>query len=232
MRHILSTLRVVLVRQPVFIQQGSAMFNFLPKDDKFFDQLDNLARMLVSTAQQLSAILQTFPRFDSQRQEIEDLRKKAGTVAQDSLGILDKAFITPLDREDILALITGMNAVIQEIAELSDRLGLYPMESLYPNLAAQSRNLLEFAIQVEELMAALRKKKTLSELAEGSMKKLQAIEVNVRKDRQEFLKELFREQSDPIELIKKKDLHDLLEEALSRMSEIAQILARVLLKNT
>jgi len=208
------------------------MFNFLPKDDKFFDQLDNLARMLVSAAQQLSATLQTFPRFDSQRQEIEDLRKKAATVAQDSLAILDKAFITPLDREDILALIAGMNAVIQEIAELSDRLSLYPMDSLYPNLAAQSRNLLEFAIQVEELMAALRKKKTLSELAEGSMKKLQAIEVNVRKDRQEFLRELFRERSDPIELIKKKDLHDLLEEALSRMSEITQILARVLLKNT
>jgi uncharacterized protein len=232
MRHILSTLRVVLARQPVFILQGSVMFNFLPKDDKFFDQLDNLARMLVSAAQQLSAILQTFPRFDPQRQEIEDLRKKAGTLAQDSLAILDKAFITPLDREDILALISGMNAVIQEIAELSDRLGLYPMASLYPNLAAQSRNLLEFTIQVEELMAALRKKKTLSELAEGSMKKLQAIEVNVRKDRQEFLRELFREQSDPIELIKKKDLHDLLEEALSRMSEITQILARVLLKNT
>jgi uncharacterized protein Yka (UPF0111/DUF47 family) len=208
------------------------MFNFLPKDDKFFDQLDNLARMLVSAAQQLSAILQTFPRFDAQRQEIEDLREKAGILAQDSFAILDKAFITPLDREDILALISGMNAVIQEIAELSDRLGLYPMARLYPNLTAQSRNLLEFTIQVEELMAALRKKKTLSELAQGSMKKLQAIEVNVRKDRQEFLKELFREQSDPIELIKKKDLHDLLEEALSRMSEITQILARVLLKNT
>jgi uncharacterized protein Yka (UPF0111/DUF47 family) len=208
------------------------MFNFLPKDDKFFDQLDNLARMLVSAAQQLSTILQTFPTLDPQRQEIEDLRKKAGTLAQDSLAILDKAFITPLDREDILALISGMNAVIQEIAELSDRLGLYPMENLYPNLAAQSRNLLEFTIQVEELMAALRKKKTLSEMAAGSMKKLQAIEVNVRKDRQEFLRELFREQSDPLELIKKKDLHDLLEEALSRMSEITQILARVLLKNT
>jgi hypothetical protein len=76
MRHVLSALRVVLVRQPVFIQQGSAMFNFLPKDDKFFDQLDNLARMLVSAAQQLSAILQTFPKFDSQRQEIEATQRE------------------------------------------------------------------------------------------------------------------------------------------------------------
>jgi uncharacterized protein len=183
------------------LAEGGAC-HFLPKDDKFFDQLNNLARMLVSAAQQPSPILQTFPKFDPQRQEIEDLRKKAGSLAQDSLAILDKAFITPLDREDILALIAYMNAVIQEISELSDRLGIYPMASLYPNLAAQSRNLLEFTIQVQELMSALRKKKTLSEMAEGSMKKLQAIEVNVRKDRQEFLRELFRERSDPIELIK------------------------------
>jgi uncharacterized protein Yka (UPF0111/DUF47 family) len=208
------------------------VFNFLPKDDKFFDQLDNLARILVNAAQQLSAILQTFPKFDAQRDEIEELRKKAAHLAQDSLAILDHAFITPLDREDILALIDGMNAVIQEIAELSERLGLYPLESLYPNLTAQSRHLLELAIQVEEIVAGLRKKTTLSELAEGSMKKLQVIEENVRRDRKEFLRELFRDNSDPIELIKKKDLHDLLEEALSRMTRITQVLARVLLKNT
>lgn len=207
------------------------MFNFLPKDDKFFDQLDSLARMLVNGAEQLSALLQTFPKFDAQRQEIEELRKKAGELAQNSLAILDHAFITPLDREDILALISGMNAVIQAIAELSERLKLYPMENLYPNLTAQSRNLLEFAIQVQEIMAGLRKKTTLSELADGSMKKLQVLEDKVRNDRKEFLGQLFTEKSDPIELIKKKDLHDLLEEALSRMSEITQILARVLLKN-
>jgi uncharacterized protein len=207
------------------------VFNFLPKDDKFFDQLDSLARMLVNGAEQLSALLQTFPKFDAQRQEIEELRKKAGELAQNSLAILDHAFITPLDREDILSLISGMNVVIQAIAELSERLKLYPMENLYPNLTAQSRNLLEFAIQVQEIMAGLRKKTTLSELADGSMKKLQVLEDKVRNDRKEFLGQLFREKSDPIELIKKKDLHDLLEEALSRMSEITQILARVLLKN-
>ena len=93
--------------------------------------------MLVSAAQQLSAILQTFPRFDAQKHEIEDLRKKAADVAQNSLAMLDHAFITPLDREDILALIDGMNDVIQEIAEFSERLGLYPLETPYPNLTVK-----------------------------------------------------------------------------------------------
>lgn len=172
-----------------------------------------------------------FPNFETQHAAIEELRKKAGAVAQDSLKILDHAFITPLDREDILILLTGMSGVVDEIAELSERLGLYPLEKPYPNLSKQARNLLELSIQVEQIMAGLRQKSTLSDLADGSMKKLAAIEDNVRRDRKEFLTELFRYSPDPVDLIKKKDLHDLLEKALSRLTEVTQSLARVLLKN-
>jgi uncharacterized protein len=207
------------------------VFNFLPKDNKFFDQLDALSRMLVDAAEQLSAIVQLFPNIDAQHKAIEESRKQAEELAQKSLSILDHAFITPLDREDILALITGMTGVIEEIAELSDRFGLYPLETLYPNLGKQARNLLELSIQVQQIMAGLRQKTTLSELAEGSMKKLRAIQENVRNDRREFLKELFRESPDPIDLLKKKDLHDLLEEAVSRLIVVTQVLARVLLTN-
>lgn len=80
-------------------------------------------------------------------------------------------------------------------------------------------------------MAGLRQKTTLSELADGSMKKLLLIEENVRSDRRDFLKELFAGKPDPIELVKKKDLHDLLDESVSQMMGVTQVLARVLLKN-
>ena len=124
-----------------------------------------------------------------------------------------------------------MRITIEHIAELAERFSLYPLESLYPNLTDQSRNLLELAIQVEQIMADLRQKKTLSELVDGSMKKLQAIEENVRGDRRKFLKELFRENPDPVDLLKKKDLHDLLDDAVARLIDVTQTLARVLLKN-
>jgi hypothetical protein len=105
------------------------------------------------------------------------------------------------------------------------------LKELYPNLAKQSKNLLELALQVEQIIAALRQKKTLSELANGSMKKLLAIEENVRSDRSNFLKELFSGNPDPIDLMKKKDLHDLLDESLFQMIAVTQVLARVVLKN-
>jgi uncharacterized protein len=207
------------------------MFNFLPKDDKFFDQLDTIARLLVLSAQRLSALLQTFPNFETQLAEIEESREKSDNLSRESLSILDHAFITPLDREDILALISGMHMTIELIAELAERFTLYPLETLYPNLTGQTRNLLELSIQVEQIMADLRQKKTLSEIADGSMKKLRTIEENVRNERRAFLKELFVNQPDPIDLIKKKDLHDLLDEALSQLIDVTQTLARVMLKN-
>jgi uncharacterized protein len=207
------------------------MFNFLPTDDKFFDQLDTIARLLVLSAQRLSALLQTFPNFETQLAEIEESREKSDNLSRESLSILNHAFITPLDREDILALISGMHMTIELIAELAERFTLYPLESLYPNLTGQTRNLLELSIQVEQIMADLRQKKTLSEIADGSMKKLRTIEESVRNERRAFLRELFVNQPDPIDLIKKKDLHDLLDEALSQLIDVTQTLARVMLKN-
>jgi uncharacterized protein len=207
------------------------MFNFLPKDDKFFDQLDTIARLVVASAEKLSALIQTFPEIETQLAEIEEARQKSDNLSRESLSVLDHAFITPLDREDILALISGMHMTIELISELAERFTLYPLQTIYPNLTAQARNLLELAIQVDQIMADLRHKKTLSELAETSMKKLHTIEESVRSERRTFLRELFLHQPDPLDLIKKKDLHDLLDGALSQLIDVTQTLARVLLKN-
>lgn len=207
------------------------MFNFLPKDHKFFDELDTLARVVVYSSEQLSAVIATFPKLDGPLKEIELQRKKGRDLAQDSLARLDEAFITPLDREDILSLITGMNSVVELIDELAQRFRLYPLENLYPNLSDQSRNLLELAIQVEQIMAALRKSATLTDLAADNLQKVREIEDRVRRDREKFLSELFAGKPDPVDLIKKKELHGLLEEAIFSLIQVTQTLARVLLKN-
>ena len=213
-----------------FFESVRTVLNFLSNDEKFFDELDSLARMQVNAAQQLFAILETFPKLESLRHEIEEQREKASELAQGSLAVPDHVFIAPLDRDDVPALIAGMDAVIEAISDLSERF-LYPLENLYPNLSAQSRNLLEMAIQVEKIMTRMRQKATLSGLAEDSMKRLRVIEENAKRDRKEFLTEMFRGRRDPIDLIKKKDLHDLLEEAFARMIEVTEVLTRVLLKN-
>jgi uncharacterized protein Yka (UPF0111/DUF47 family) len=94
------------------------MFNLLPKDEKFYDELERLSEGVVSTAGQFEAVVASFPNFDGQLRNIEQDRLIARKVYGESLLRLDQAFITPLDREDILGLINEMYGVVDRIADL------------------------------------------------------------------------------------------------------------------
>jgi uncharacterized protein Yka (UPF0111/DUF47 family) len=206
------------------------MFNVLPKDAKFYDELEQLADRVVSTATKFEQVVSSFPNIDGQLNNIEQERVAAHKVYGESLLRLDQAFITPLDREDILSLINEMDGVVDRVSELSQRFRLYGLKDLHPTLAAQAKNLSTIARQLNEIIHGLRHQKKLRDLKPGLDAVSDAMEL-VKRDREVFLKELFTGNPDPLEVIKKKELNDLLEEAIERCEEAAETLARVLLKN-
>jgi uncharacterized protein Yka (UPF0111/DUF47 family) len=207
------------------------MLSLIPKDEKFYDQLELMARHVVDASQEFGAIIQAFPHSTNAVEAIELKRQAARKLAQESLSRLDRAFITPLDREDILALIGEMYQVVNLVAQLSQRFKLYPMTSLHASFSGQTHNLQELALQVERIIGSLRKDTKLSALADGAMARVQEIEEAVKRCREEFLSELFKGEPDPIELIKKKELNDLIEDGIERLDDVTQTLARVMLKN-
>jgi uncharacterized protein Yka (UPF0111/DUF47 family) len=79
----------------------------------------------VSTAKQFESVVGVFPNFDGQLNSIEQDRLAARKIFGESLLRLDQAFITPLDREDILSLINEMDGVVDRVSELSQRFRLY-----------------------------------------------------------------------------------------------------------
>jgi hypothetical protein len=84
------------------------MFNLLPKDEKFYDEMEALATHVLHASGELESIVDHFPDFDGSLGAIERDRLGSKAVFQESLLRLDKAFITPIDREDILNLITEL----------------------------------------------------------------------------------------------------------------------------
>ena len=141
------------------------MFNLLPKDDKFYDELEQLADRVVSTAKQFESIVAVFPNFDGQLNTIEQDRLAARKIFGESLLRLDQAFITPLDREDILSLINEMDGVVDRVSELSQRFRLYQIKDLHPTLTGQAKNLSTIAKEFNGIIHGLRhqKKSTASE---------------------------------------------------------------------
>jgi uncharacterized protein Yka (UPF0111/DUF47 family) len=206
------------------------MFNLLPKDENFFEDLDALASSVRMSAEHLNELIKRFPNIDKELIAIELQRQSARQRMQTAMVRLDNAFITPLDREDILNLIGQLRIVVDRVADLSQRFRLYRLPNLYPNLSSQSANLLSLATEVQAIIARLRSDTSLKSATERLDTTRVLIEL-VTQDRERFLGELFAGDPDPIELIKKKELHDLLEDALERLDNVTLTLAAVLLKN-
>lgn len=206
------------------------MFNLLPKDTKFYDELEQLADRVVGTAKQFESIVSSFPNFDGQLNNIEQDRLAAGKIFGESLLRLDQAFITPLDREDILSLITEMYGVVDRVSELSQRFRLYKIKDLHPTLSGQAKNLSTISGELSEIIHGLRQDKKLKDFKPTLDAVSGAMEL-VKRDREIFLGDLFTGSPDPLEVMKKKEMHDLLEEAIERCEEATETLARVLLKN-
>ena len=88
------------------------MFNLLPRDTVFFDLFENLSDHAVAAAKELRDMAQSFPNVDAQIQRIRDLEHSADALAHTALERLDKTFITPLDLEDIHALVEELDDIV------------------------------------------------------------------------------------------------------------------------
>jgi uncharacterized protein Yka (UPF0111/DUF47 family) len=209
---------------------GSLMFNLLPKDAKFYDELEQLSSLIVSATQNLNQFVDDFPRAVGQLELIERSRLAARKVFEESLLRLDQAFITPIDREDILTLSTQMFKVVNRVAELSQRFRLYNVQKLYPTLTSQAKNLSSIAQELDETIRGLRKEQKLRDM-KPRFDTISATMELVRRDREYFLGTLFCQGCEPLEVMKQKELHDLLEDAIERCERASETMARVMLKN-
>ena len=207
------------------------MFNLMPKDDKFYDEIEELAAMVADAARDLTQVIRDFPSVSEQVRKIEAQDKRADEVAQAALERLDQAFITPLDREDILHLISDLYAVVETIAGFAKRVTLYGLEEIDQDLSEQVEILSKVADCLEEVMRRLRKDHRLKTL-NGQLKELHQLERRADDHRVEFLGQLFQGDPDPLLVMKKKELHDLMETAIGNCENVSRTLQRVVLKNS
>jgi uncharacterized protein Yka (UPF0111/DUF47 family) len=95
-----------------------------------------------------------FPTVEGLPDQIDKAKAEAAQVMETTLGRLDDAFVTPLDREDIMQLITDLYDVIEGVADVARRFSLYKMTQLYPNVRSQSDILCKVATALDEVIAS------------------------------------------------------------------------------
>jgi predicted phosphate transport protein (TIGR00153 family) len=144
---------------------------------------------------------------------------------------LHKTFITPLDRNDIYRLITKMDDVMDYVEAAAERISLYEILEMRPEAPELAHVLLTSAERVLEAVAGFRDLKR-SELILEKCVEINRLENEADAVLRRALARLFREERDPITIMKWKEIYELLETATDRCEDVANIIEGVILENS
>ena len=104
-------------------------FRLIPREERFFDLFVEDAANVLDGARQLEAMLRTFDNPDKAAKKIRETERRGDEISHDIGRRLEGTFVTPFDREEIHALITGLDNILDMIEEVADTFVLYRIES-------------------------------------------------------------------------------------------------------
>ena len=201
----------------------------IPRETKFFDMFEEIAGNLVDGAQALCELLNNYDYEQMPRavEKIKEIEHRGDDMTHRILVKLNQTFITPFDREDIHLLASSLDDVLDFIFAASDRLRNYKIVQPSPSARILAGIILK---QTEEL------KKAVSLLSNDGRLLMHCVEVNRLENEadqvsREAIGRLFDNNSDPITLIKLKELLEVLEQASDKAEDVANVLETVVLKN-
>jgi predicted phosphate transport protein (TIGR00153 family) len=199
----------------------------VPRERKFYDLFDKHVGNIVAAAEELVELFADFRDVPARQQRIKDHEHQGDEVTHEIVRTLNRTFVTPFDREDIYALSSGLDDVLDFIDEVANTISLYGIQSVPDTARPMADLLLEAARQVQSAVAKLETGRGL----EQHWIEIHNLENQGDTYSRQAIAELFRGGMDAIEVVKLKDLYALLEAALDRCEDVANVLESISIKN-
>ncbi len=198
------------------------------RDRVFYDLFESAAGTAVRAAELLEQMLAQFPedREDLFRQINECEREGDETIHQ-IRARLNQTFVTPIDREDIFALASAMDDIIDHTEEVADYLGIYGIEAPMEQAQRLAGLLLAAARQVQLAVPLIR---TMSD-ATDAIHEIHRIENDGDRVSRDAIAALFHNGIDPMVVIRWKDIYTRLEQGIDSCEHVADVIDEIILKN-
>ncbi len=205
------------------------MFGLIPKEEKFFKLFKDMTENIIEGAKLLKEMLDNFDNPNESQRKIKDVEHKGDSITHDIIQMLNKTFVTPLDREDIYALSSKLDDIIDLIDASAQRVIMYNVDSIPPEAKSLGFIILQSCYAVDKAVAMLGKK--TNEQIFAACVEINALENEADRVSREAISRLFDEEKDPIQLIKWKEIYETLERATDKCEDAANILESVVVKN-
>jgi uncharacterized protein Yka (UPF0111/DUF47 family) len=202
--------------------------SLVPRTNEFFDLFSRAGDNALEAARLIERRFREYPNSSVSQADVKAVEHEGDTITRELIQLLNTQYITPFDREDIFALATSVDDVVDHMDEASDLLDLYGVESPTRQAIEQCRIL---AGAAEHLAAALRELKGLQRV-ERELVALKELEDEGDRVVHDAIADLFRDpRIDPLIVIRWKDIFEALEDALDACETAANVVGNIVVKN-
>lgn len=204
-----------------------ARFRLIPREEKFYEDFKAMADELRRGARLLEAMFAVDPPLADKAHEIKEVEHKCDFLTHEIIQRLNKTFVTPIDREDIHELAKTLDDVMDAIDNAASLVPLYKIDKVRPGARELTRIIIQQCDEIRVAVEALEQRKGVLE---------RAIEINRLENEADrihmnAISQLFDEETNPIVVLKWKELYDLLEEATDACEDVANLLENVVVKH-
>ena len=206
--------------------------SFLPKENRFFFLLHQSAMNIREVAGRLLDLMENFENVPAKVQEIKELEEFGDQIIHDITQSLHRTFVTPIDREDILALAGRLDDVVDAIDEAAQYTLEYKIEETTDYARQLAAIIVQCADELERALALLSTKGSkLKEILPIAVE-LNRLENQADKVASKARGDLFSDNFDVVRLLKWRDIYDDLEQATDRAEDAADVLEGIVLKHS
>jgi predicted phosphate transport protein (TIGR00153 family) len=205
-----------------------ARITLVPQRKEFFDLFNQASANAVAIARKLVELLAQAPNGSAERiRDIKELEHEGDRLTHEVVGLLNRTFVTPFDRDDMYRLAGALDDICDHIDEAAGNIVGYGVKEIRPPAKAQGDVILRAASKLQEAVARLEGFKDSSR----QLMELRELEDEGDRLNREAVSELFRTSDDAISIIRWKDIHEALEEAVDACENAADVLEAIVVKN-
>jgi predicted phosphate transport protein (TIGR00153 family) len=206
------------------------MLRLGPKNDVFFDLLEQAANNLNRGAKSFTELMENYTDVETKFNFIQDIEHKGDAITREVMEKLNKTFVTPIEREDISGIAFTLDEILDIITGVADRCVLYRIGSPTPEMIALSKAMESATSEVVKLIHSLRELKydRIQDLSK-SVKKWEMESDQIY--RHAVAKLLNDENANPINVIKWKEIYEKLEDGVDFCEDVSNLVEGVVLKN-
>lgn len=205
-------------------------FSLIPRNTQYFDLFESLAHKMVQCSESLVDMVQYFENVEMKAARLKEIEHEADNITHALYRLVHQTFVTPYDREDIAALAQSLDDVVDFLEAAGTAIRVYGIESPTPAARGLADIARLQALQLDRAISMLRQRGKLRAILE-EVKEVNRLENEADSLFLSAMAELFQGEVRAVDVIKWRDIYDLLEQATDGCESVAHALEAIVLKH-